>query len=68
MSMSHANIKMGDIAIFVSKLEAKKSQVTIGNIKEILAIISDLMYDDPEIIRVFLNNAKRRQKCQKQHS
>ena len=42
------NIK--ELAVKISKIEGKKSQVSIGDIREILAIIKKLIKNNPEIL------------------
>ena len=39
-------MKINDIAKEIAKREGKKSQTSIGDIKEILGIIADMIYDD----------------------
>lgn len=39
-------MKINDIAKEIAKREGKKSQARIGDIKEILGIIADMIYDD----------------------
>ena len=48
------------LASKVANLEGKKSQVHVGDIREILSILSDMLYSDPDVLLVLLNNGKRR--------
>ena len=41
-------------------VEGKKSQASIGDIREILGILSDFLYSDPEVLLLLLANGKRR--------
>ena len=49
-----------NLASKVAMMEGKKSQVSIGDIREIVGILSDLIYADPEILLILLANGKRR--------
>ena len=40
--------------------EGKKVQVSIGNIREIISILSDLFISNPETVKIIVNNGKRR--------
>ena len=44
----------------VAMLEGKKSQVTVGDIREIMSILSDMLYSDPDVLLVLLANGKKR--------
>ena len=46
------NIK--ELAIELSKLEGKKKEVTIGNIREILSVLKKLIKKDPSILKLLL--------------
>jgi hypothetical protein len=54
------------LASHIAKIESKKREVTIGNIREILSIISDVFYieqDFPANIQTYtelLNNGRKR--------
>lgn len=50
------------IASEIALSEAKKSQTSIGNIREILSIISDMVYQNPEVHTVLYENGLRRAK------
>lgn len=43
--------------------EGKKSQVKIGDIREILRVIADLAAEDPEVIVTLVRYAKKRAKA-----
>ena len=48
------------LASKVASLEGRKVQVSVGNVREILSILSDLAFSDPEVLRILLENGKRR--------
>lgn len=54
------------LASTIAKIEGKKSQTHIGNIREMLAILSDIMVDEPlsgvELYSKFIENGLRRKK------
>lgn len=55
------------LASIIAKKEGHKSQARIGDIREILSILSDLSYNSPDPIQVIIQNginrAKRRKKA-----
>ena len=51
---------MNELAKFICSLEGKKSQVSIGDVKELLGIIGDLMYANPEVHNLIMKNGRRR--------
>jgi len=51
-----------DLASKVALTEGKKLQDQIGNVREILAIVSDLIYEDEEVYKVLYKNGQRRAK------
>jgi hypothetical protein len=59
-------MKTAKLAVHIAKIESKKREVTIGNIREMLGIISDLFYveqDFPSNIQTYtelLNNGRKR--------
>jgi len=46
----------------IAKTEGKKKQTSIGNVRELFAILSDLAYLNPEVLLLLLQNGKRRAK------
>ena len=52
----------------IAKREGKKSQVKIGDIREIIAILSDLMIKHPSIHALLTKNGERRAKKRKKVS
>lgn len=44
----------------IAAREGKKSQVKIGDIREILRVIADLAVEDPEVIVVLVRYANKR--------
>jgi len=57
------NIKK--LASIIAKKEGKKSQVKIGDVREVLGIVSDLIYDDINIAMVIYENGQNRAKRKK---
>lgn len=57
-------MKINDIAKEIAKREGKKSQARIGDIREIISILTDMIYDDRsgEILILLLNLSVRRGK------
>jgi hypothetical protein len=57
-------MKISDLVKHIAKHEGKKSQVKIGDIREIVGIISDLVYEtytqDLAMFFVLYQNGKRR--------
>lgn len=51
-----------NLASMVAMAEGKKSQATVGDIREILSILSDLLYGDPEVLLCLLANGKRKRR------
>lgn len=54
-----------EIVAHIAKLEGKKSEVSIGNLREVVGIISDLISRDPDALLALVNNGKRRAKKKK---
>ena len=46
----------------ITKSEALKKQVSIGNVREIISIVSDMLCCDSSVILSLVNNGKRRAK------
>ena len=55
-----ATLSLEDLATLVAETEGRKSQATIGDIREVISIISDLIFTDPEIIESLRKNGERR--------
>jgi hypothetical protein len=59
-------MNLKELASVIAKKEAKKSQVTIGNVREILCIIAEELYLDEgwggELYKRFLESGKRQAK------
>lgn len=51
-----------DLASKVALTEGKKLQTEIGNVREVLAILSDLIYEDKEVYEILYKNGERRAK------
>lgn len=59
-------MKIQELASRLAKLEGKKSQVKIGDMREILAILSDVVYHEMNgIVGALYENGKRRAKRKK---
>lgn len=52
--------KINDVASAVAKREGKKSETKMGDVKEVLAIISDLIFADPNVAILLYQNGKKR--------
>ena len=52
-------MNMKELATLVSKKEGKKKQTSIGNIREVLKIVSILMVKDPHVIELLIRNGRR---------
>lgn len=46
----------------ISKLEGKKHQCSVGDVRELLAIISEMMFLEPEVLDALLKLGHRRSK------
>lgn len=51
-----------EICSELAKREAKLKQAPIGNVRELVAIISDLMVEDSSVIQTLLSNGSKRAK------
>ncbi len=49
-----------ELTRLIALAEGKKSQVKIGDIREILRIIADLMVEDPEVMVTLVRYANKR--------
>lgn len=49
-----------ELASKISKIEGKKKQSIVGNIREIIGIFSDLLALDPSLADLLIKNGKRR--------
>lgn len=50
------------LATEIAKREGKKSEARIGDIREILAILSDVMWDQPLVYSLLSINGQKRAK------
>lgn len=55
-------MKIGQLASAIAKKEGHKSQSRIGDIREILAILSDMSYSSPEPLQAIIKNGIARAK------
>lgn len=60
--------KIGQLASTIAKIEGHKSQTRIGDIREILAILSDLSYQSPDAMNTIVKNGIARAKRKKKKS
>lgn len=51
-----------EIASEIAKREGKKSSARVGDIREIVAILSDLSVEDSGVIAIIVRNGQRRLK------
>lgn len=58
--MQFTSIKQ--LASFIAKSEGKLKQVSIGNIREILSILSKLTVSNTEVITLLVKNGKKKSK------
>jgi hypothetical protein len=54
-----------EIVKYVADYEGLKEQVSVGNIREIVGIVSDLIFAFYPLVDVLYNNGKRRAKRKK---
>ncbi len=54
-----------ELASAIAKREGGKSNVKIGDIREIIAVLSDYIVDDPDLLVVMLEHGIKRLKKQK---
>jgi hypothetical protein len=65
-------VNLQTLAKVIAKKEAKKSQVTIGNIREILSIISEILFIEKDFDKknqtyaALMENGRRRMKNKKE--
>lgn len=55
-------MKIGQLASAIAKKEGHKSQARIGDIREILSILSDMSYGSPEPLNAIIKNGIARAK------
>lgn len=53
-------VNMNDIAKKICDKEGKKKGVSIAQVKEILGVFADIMWNDPNVLVAFLSYAGRR--------
>ena len=58
-------MKIKEIVAALAALEGKKHQVSVGNVREIIGLLSDLAYASPLIGLSLYDNGKRRTKRKK---
>jgi len=55
-------MKIKELITKIAKKEGKKVQTPVGNIREIVSIISDLCVKDPSVISALISNGQKRKK------
>lgn len=55
-------MKMKDLVSKVALTEGKKNQASVGDVREILGIVSDIIFAEPESYDVLYTNGKKRAK------
>lgn len=54
-------MNMKELASKIAKLEGKKHQASVGDVREIIGLVSDAIYKDPQGVLIMLcNNGRRR--------
>ena len=51
-----------ELASKISKLEGKKHEASVGDVREIIGLISDQLASDPALADLLIKNGKRRSK------
>jgi hypothetical protein len=51
-----------DIASEIARREGKKKPARIGEVREVLGIVSDMVFEDPRIVSTLFSNGQRRAK------
>lgn len=55
-------MKIKELVSIIASIEGKRVEVPVGNIREIVSILSDMVYKDNEVYLLLLNNGKKRSK------
>lgn len=55
-------MKVNELVKHIADREGLSKQVSIGNIREIVGIISDLVANNPEALKLLIENGIRRSK------
>jgi len=50
------------LASYIAKKEKGKKEISIGNIREVLKLLSDASYKDTKVLKYIYKNGKRRGK------
>lgn len=56
---------MKELTSYIALSEGKKKSVQIGDVREVLAILSDMLYEDPRIVSTLFMNGQSRAKKRK---
>lgn len=56
---------MKELTSFIALSEGKKKAVQVGDVREVLAILSDMLYEDPRIVSTLFMNGQNRAKKNK---
>ena len=54
-----------EIVSYVAKKEGKKVQTSVGNVREIVRILCELVYADEDALKTMIKNGKRLAKRKK---
>jgi len=55
-------MNLNELAVEISKLEGKKVNLSIGQIKEVIKIVCRLMYKNPVLVARMILNGKKQTK------
>lgn len=55
-------MKLKELTKAVAEAEGLKEEVSVGNVREIIAILSDLVFTDSSVITTLIENGARRAK------
>lgn len=55
-------MKVSELVSKIAKLEGKKHQTKVGDVREIVGLVSDAAFNDSEVITALVANGKRRAK------
>lgn len=58
--MKHDEIKnFKELSSYIALKEGKKKEVSIGNVREVLSILSEMCADNPYIVSILIKNGLR---------
>ena len=59
-------MNLKNLATKIARAEGKKVSISIGNAREVISILSDLMYADASIAEMLILNGRRRSYARRQ--